>query len=104
MEFLKLIIFISSVIGAISAIFLFLNKIYKIIRNIENKFDNIEKAQKITNLSTLRLVITNESMPLEERVAAGAEYVKLGGNGKIHALYDVLCKIYKEELERKEVN
>lgn len=95
------IIIISSVIVAVTTIITAITTVYKIVRNIETKFEKITKNQKETQLSVLRLTVINEAMPLDERIDAGEKYVALGGNGSVHALYDVLREKYEEELKRK---
>lgn len=40
----------------------------------------------------------NDNIPLSERVTAGERYVSLGGNGEIHAHFDVLVEQYKNEI------
>lgn len=97
----KIIIIISSVITALSTIIGALITIYKLVNNVEKKFEKIDNNMKETNLSVLRLTIINESMPLDERVDAGEKYVNAGGNGSVHALYDVLREKYENELKRK---
>ena len=95
------ILTISSIIGAITTIITAVIVIYKFARNIETKFEKIAKNQEETQLSVLRLTVINESMPLDERIDAGEKYVALGGNGSVHALYDVLKEQYEEELRKK---
>ena len=98
------IITIASCITALIVILTAVLKIYKFIRNIENKIEYFDKGLKTNTLSTLRLVIINEDMPIEERINAGAEYVLMGGNGAIHAKYDMLVEEYKKrsgKIERK---
>lgn len=90
------IIQISAYVTAIGVIGLGLSKIYKTIKLIDNKIVEFNNNLNENTLSTLRLVIINEKMPLTERLKAGAEYTKLGGNGEVHALYDFLCEEYKK--------
>lgn len=95
---IKLIIEIASIITALTVIITAVIKVYKIARKIEVRVENFEKGLKTNTLSTLRLVIINEDMPLQERINAGEEYVRLGGNGAIHAMYDKLVEDYKKEV------
>lgn len=90
------IIQIGAYVTAIGVIGVGLSKIYKTIKMIDDKIVEFDKNLKSNTLSTLRLVIINEKMPLTERLKAGAEYTKLGGNGEVHALYDFLCDEYKK--------
>ena len=105
---INVIIIIASVITALTTIITAAITIYKLVRNMEKRYekinDNFEKINdnmKHTELSVLRLIVINDNMPLEERVNAGERYVNKGGNGSIHALYDVLRKQYQKQLKRK---
>lgn len=97
---IQITILISTFLTAITTIVVFLYKLYKLIKNVDTKFEGFEKNLQTNTLSTLRLIIINEDMPLSERVSAGEEYVKLGGNGAIHAKYEALKELYKEECKR----
>lgn len=92
---------IGGLIGTLGSIFGVMIACYKTIRKIDAKFENIDKSLKENQLSNLRLVIVNKDMPLDERVSAGEKYVKLGGNGSVHAMVDVLTEEYKKELGGK---
>lgn len=90
------IIQIASVFTAITVIATFFIKIYKFVKKIDSNLNE-------NTLSTLRLVINDENMPLDERINAGEKYVSMGGNGSIHVKYDYLKEQYKKELQEKEV-
>lgn len=92
---------ISTYIAAITTIATFIFKTYKLVQNLVNKFEDFEKNLNQNTLSTLRLTIINEKMPLSERLNAGKLYVDMGGNGEIHALYDLLCEEYKEKMKKE---
>lgn len=64
------IIQIASYITAITVIAVFLYKIYKIVSGVEKKINKFEVNLQENTLSTLRLVIINEQMPLSERLKA----------------------------------
>lgn len=98
MQVAKSIIEIAALIAAITSIVTAIWKIYKLASKISKRVEEFEKGLKTNTLSTLRLVIINDDMPLQERINAGEEYVKLGGNGAIHAMYDQLVENYKKEV------
>ena len=52
----------------------------------------MERHLKENHLSILRLTITSRDMPLSERIAAGDEYLKEGGNGAVRHLYEALIE------------
>lgn len=93
------IVQISGIITAILVIVAFLVKIYKLISSVEKKINTFEENLKDNTLSTYRLVIINENMPLSERLNAGKKYVDMGGNGEIHALYDALQDKFKKSVK-----
>ncbi len=95
-----MILKIASYITAISVILVGLIKVYKVVKNIDDKVDSFEKSQKEDRLSILKLIIINKNMPLDERVTAGEEYIKSGGNGSVHAMVEVLTEKYKNELRK----
>lgn len=56
------------------------------------KLDSILERIRNIELDVLRLNLISEENPTEERVRAGEEYVKNGGNGKARELYERLKK------------
>ena len=94
---------LSGIIGAITVIISTIITLYKIVKKIDIKFTTFENNQNKCEMDILRLMIINENMPLDERVSAGKRYVERGGNGSVHALYDVLVDKYKNELKEKEI-
>ena len=78
---------IFNIIIAIVPFFAFAIK--KINKSIEhNKF--LENTINENTIYTLKLVIINKNMPLEERVECGRKYLELGGDGAIHELVNDL--------------
>ena len=90
------IIQIAAYVTAIGVIALGLSKIYKTIKLIDDKIVEFNDNLTENTLSTLRLVIINEKMPLNERLKSGMKYTEMGGNGEVHALYEFLCEEYKK--------
>ena len=70
MNAVQIIITIASVITAITTIVTAIVSIYKLVRSVEKKIDRFENNLNANTLSTLRLVIINEKMPLSERLNA----------------------------------
>lgn len=93
------IITISKFIASLMTIITFLIGAYKYAKKFEQRFDNIDihftsldKDLKENTLMTLKLVIMNDDLSLEERIAAGEKYVSLGGNGFIKEIYNKLVE------------
>jgi hypothetical protein len=51
------------------------------------RLDNLEMQQ-------LKQIICDSSIPIEDRLDAGDEYTKRGGNGKVKAYYEALTQDY----------
>ena len=88
----KVLIEIAAVLSALGVIGGAGHKIYKVFKGILDKLSNVEKYQREDYLGILRLTIMSEEMPLEERIAAGDKYIKLGGNGAVKHKYEQLLK------------
>ena len=88
------IIMIASIVTAITVIFTTCFKVYKFFRNLEKKYDEMQDAINQNNIHILKLAITNENLPLIERINCGEEYIKLGGNGAVKKKYQELLKEY----------
>ena len=116
---------ISSCVGAITTVGVFVVGIYKVMKVVsamEEKLDDIPIIKQELNtlkedikevkdelednsIETCRLVITNEQMPLEERIKAGQKYVeKYHANGGVKLLYEELKTTQaQEEYQRMRV-
>ena len=86
----EIIIRIAAVLGALGVIGGVIVKFYRLIRSILDKLESMDKHQTENYIATLRLTIMSEEMPLEERIAAGDKYIKLGGNGAVKHKYEQL--------------
>ncbi|MDY4127659.1 hypothetical protein [Peptostreptococcus porci] len=93
------IIAISKWIGSLMTIFTFLMGAYKYAKKFEQRFDdidvhfkNLDKDLKENTLMTLKLVIMNDDLSLEERIVAGEKYISLGGNGFVKEIYNKLVE------------
>ena len=91
------IILVGSCIGALTTIIVTCVKVIKVAIKINKRAEDNDKHIRENYLDIKRLVITSPYMPLEERIAAGDEYIKKGGNGAVSRLHKKLL----EELEFK---
>ena len=91
------IIMIASIITALTVIFTTCFKVYKFFRNLEKKYDEMQDAINQNNIHILKLAITNENLPLIERINCGEEYIKLGGNGAVKKIYNHLLEEFAKE-------
>lgn len=73
-------------VGTIITIVPFFIGIYKVVRSLEKLKDNINE----NTMYTLKLVILNKELSLEERILAGDRYISLGGNGYVKHVYEGL--------------
>ena len=94
---MQAIIFAGTCVGALTTIIVACAKLVSIAIKINKRAEDNDKHIKENYLDIKRLVITSPYMPLEERIAAGDEYIKKGGNGAVKRLYNTLL----EELEFK---
>ena len=94
---MQTIILIGSCVGALTTIIVTCVKVIKIAIKINKRAEDNDKHIRENYLDIKRLVITSPYMPLEERIAAGDEYIKKGGNGAVKRLHTTLL----EELDFK---
>ncbi len=77
------------IIGVIVLIVHFADDIKKIKQHMEENshisedVKEIKRHTKENHLSCLRLTVMSRDMPLGERIIAGNDYIKEGGNGEI---------------------
>jgi hypothetical protein len=86
------IILVGSCVGALTTIVATCLKIVKIAIKFNNRAESDAKHIKENYLDIKRLVITSPYMPLSERIKAGDEYIKAGGNGEVRHLYQTLIE------------
>ena len=92
--------FIGEIAGLLTALGLIIGvlaKFYNLIKGIKSKLDAMDEHTTENYIATLRLTIMSEEMPLEERIAAGDKYIKLGGNGAVKHKYEQLLKQLDKE-------
>ena len=59
---------------------------------LEKKVDTLVEHDREQYLSILRLTIMSEEMPVSERIIAGDQYIKAGGNGDVKKYYQQMIK------------
>ena len=94
------LILIASIITALTVIFTTALKIFKMIKIFYTKLHDFQESINENTMYTLKLVVLNENLDMDERISAGKRYLELGGNGFVHAVYDKLVE--KEEQENDE--
>lgn len=82
----------AALISAVTIIAVAIRKILKPLKEVLEKIETIDRHQRENYLTTLRLTICSEEIPLEERIAAGDKYVALGGNGAVKHKYEELIE------------
>lgn len=105
-EIVKVATYMGSIIGICTGVLYFfkmakmiismnenVNKIPQLIKDVES----IKVDLKDNSLETYRLVITNDRMPLDERIECGEKYINAGGNGAVHRLVDELKQQKEDE-------
>ena len=88
MEWLEWVIKIGGVITALGVIWAAVTTavkkaINKMLSNLNEKIDGIEKHCRENYLTSLRLTIMSSDMPHGERVCAARDYIEEGGNGDV---------------------
>lgn len=94
------LILMASIITAITIIVTATFKIIKMIKTLYDKIHEFQESINENTMYTLKLVVLNENLDIEERITAGKRYLELGGNGFVHAVYDKLVE--EEEQENDE--
>ena len=70
------------------------------IGTLYTKLHEFQESINENTMYTLKLVVLNENLDMEERISAGKRYLELGGNGFVHAVYNKLLE--EEEQENDE--
>nr|DAL87328.1 MAG TPA: hypothetical protein [Caudoviricetes sp.] len=94
------LILIASIITAITIIVTATFKVLKMFTTLYNKIHEFQESINENTMYTLKLVVLNENLDMEERISAGKRYLELGGNGFVHAVYNKLLE--EEEQENDE--
>lgn len=91
------ILFIASLLTALTVIVATAMKVYKFIRKWEKWVEEQSEHNLDNYLSIKRLTIMSHEMPLSERIAAGEKYIKFGGNGEVKHKYEELLNFLPKE-------
>lgn len=96
---MELILKIAACIGAFSTIIAAIITVYKVVKKWDDYITESRLYRKDTDrridentMYTLKLVIMNADLSLEERIAAGDKYIELGGNGYVKHIYQELLQ------------
>lgn len=89
---------IASIITAVTVIVTFMYKMYRFFRNMEEKYEEMNKLLRDDTLHILKIAILSEEMPLVDRIHAGEKYLELGGNGMIKKKYESLLTEYEKQM------
>lgn len=99
---------VAAICGGIITILALLGQIRKWLKKILNEskairtdIDKLREHTRENYMSTLRLTIMSEEIPLEERLEAGEKYVQLGGNGPVKCKYKELQEAYLKKSRRE---
>ena len=74
-------------------------KIYRAMKTVYDKIHEFQEIMEENTMYTLKLVILNEDLSIEERIHAGDRYIELHGNGYVHSIYDQLKKEVEQQHE-----
>ena len=94
------IMFIATILGGIGTIIGILYKMYKFVRNIEEKYEEMNELIKENTIHILKIAVLNEDLPITDRINAGERYMTLGGNGFVKKKYLQLLDEYEKMNER----
>lgn len=99
MSWYDALLWLGTLIGAISAIVVAVRKAIKPftsakddIAAISKKVDKLIEHDNEQYLSILRLTLMSPEIPISERIIAGDKYIKAGGNGDCKHYYFDLIK------------
>ena len=95
------LILIASIITALTVICTAALKILKMIKILYTKLHDFQESINENTMYTLKLVVLNENLDMDERISAGKRYIELGGNGFVHAVYDKLVKEEEQEYDER---
>jgi hypothetical protein len=70
-----------------------------VLKTNGSKMDKLSVEMKMVSRDINRLVLHDEHLSIEERLAAGERYTRSGGNGVTRAYYEKLLAEYKKRLE-----
>lgn len=65
------------------------------LEDIDDKISRLDTKSDAQYLSLLRLTVMSDEMPISERLVAGNEYIKRGGNGDVKKFIHELDEDFK---------
>lgn len=78
-------------------------EVFEIKQELADTKKEVEKISRHTHenyMRELQIIIMSDEMPLGERLCAGEEYIREGGNGEIKAKYKLLQHEYEEHNDK----
>lgn len=87
------IVFIATICTSLCTILITFKKVNEVVNKFWTDFNRY-------HLYTLKIAVLSEELPIIDRLHAGEEYIKLGGNGLIKLKYEELLKEAYKELEK----
>lgn len=98
---METVIFFATAASAIGTLIGMSVKIYKFIRQVEDKFDHYDETLKVNTRHILKLALFNPNLQINDRLHAGEEYLALGGNGEGKIKYEQLLRIREKQLSKE---
>lgn len=99
MSWYDALLWLATLIGAISAIVVSVKKATKPFKDAQSEIketaNNVKKLMEHDHdqyLSIMRLTLMSQEIPISERIIAGDKYIKAGGNGDCKHYYFELLK------------
>lgn len=83
MEWLEWVIKIGAAVAAIIALWRGVVTIVHTVDEVKNDIKELKDHSKENYLGIKRLTVMSRDMPIGERIVAGDDYIKAGGNGEV---------------------
>ena len=80
------LILIASIITALTVIFTTALKIFKMIKIFYTKLHDFQESINENAMYTLKLVVLNENLDIDERISDGKSYIEIGGKGFVNEI------------------
>ena len=93
-----MITYVAGIIGAIVTIVSFFYSLYKVAKKIDSIVHSIDE----NTMYTLKLVILNKELSIEERIHAGDRYIYLDSNDYVKKVYKHLLDEVEKGIEEEE--
>ena len=83
MEWLEWVIKIGAAVAAVIALWRGVVAVVHTIDEVKNDIKELKDHSKENYLGIKRLTVMSRDMPIGERIVAGDDYIKAGGNGEV---------------------